>query len=141
LKSEEHNFPEWPSTRLFIEASVYASILTLIETGMKDSPGSASTTDAEVRKFTITLCKEHLDEVAFLYAQVRRLLSAATGPWTDAQRFEQRLDAHFNALIIEGEHSLDIAKISAPTPRIPATCTQLPAFFAAAIGPTLRAAF
>jgi uncharacterized protein (TIGR02270 family) len=77
---------------------------------MKDSPGSASTTDAEVRKFTITLCKEHLDEVAFLYAQVRRLLSAATGPWTDAQRFEQRLDAHFNALIMEGEHSLDICQ-------------------------------
>jgi uncharacterized protein (TIGR02270 family) len=57
--------------------------------------------------FTTALCKEHLDEAAFLYAQCRHLLSGAAGPWPNAQRFEQRLAAHLDALMIEGQTALD----------------------------------
>lgn len=58
---------------------------------------------AQRNQFTTALCKEHLDEAAFLYSQCRHLLTAPDGPWTRALTFEQRQDAHLDALAMEGE--------------------------------------
>jgi uncharacterized protein (TIGR02270 family) len=66
------------------------------------------------REFTLALCEEHLDEAAFLYAQRQRILSGeAAAPWPDAKAFEERLEAHLDALSIEGELAIEACKARA----------------------------
>ncbi len=54
----------------------------------------------------MALCAEHLDEIAFLYAQCQYLLTGSSSPWPNAQRFEKRLMANLDALSIEGALAL-----------------------------------
>ena len=64
----------------------------------------------ERKKFTMALCAEHLDEAAFLYALEQKILSTPSAPWSGALQFENRLDAHLNALAIEGDLAIDASR-------------------------------
>jgi hypothetical protein len=57
-------------------------------------------------KFTLALCREHLEQAGFLYTHCSRILSG-TAAWTSALGFEQQLWAHLDALAIEGAPALE----------------------------------
>jgi len=71
----------------------------------------ATTLASEKKKFTMKLCQEHLEEAAFLYALQQNILveSSATG-WSRARDFEERLNAHLRALVIEGHEAIELSK-------------------------------
>lgn len=52
------------------------------------------------RAFKVELYQEHLEEAAFLYAQRRRLRDDPTTSWRDIGAFEDRLEAHIDALVV-----------------------------------------
>jgi len=58
------------------------------------------------REFKKGLYLEHLDEASFLYTQRLALLKDSEIPWPDLDSFEQRLEAHLDALVIGGELAL-----------------------------------
>ena len=59
-----------------------------------------------IRQFNIGLYVEHLDEAAFLYSQRQALLKSDELPWAELASFEERLEAHLDALVIGGELAL-----------------------------------
>jgi hypothetical protein len=64
------------------------------------------TLSTDHEKFTLSLCREHLEQAGFLYTHCRGILSG-TASWTSALGFEQRLWAHLDALAIESAPALD----------------------------------
>jgi len=55
-----------------------------------------------MREFHLSLYFEHLEEASFLYEQRQALLRDPVFPWTQLQKFEARLEAHLDALVIGG---------------------------------------
>jgi hypothetical protein len=58
----------------------------------------------------IDLYREHLEEASFLYDQRLHLLTDPELPWTALHDFEQRLEAHIDALVVGGELALRICR-------------------------------
>jgi hypothetical protein len=56
--------------------------------------------DSSPRLFRISLYEEHLEEASFLYEQVKALIRDPEIPWTGLADFQERLEAHIDALIV-----------------------------------------
>lgn len=63
-----------------------------------------------LQSFRIGLYEEHLAEASFLYEQRRALMAQADIPWLALDGFEQRLEAHVDALIVGGELALVVSR-------------------------------
>ena len=63
---------------------------------------------ASLRNFHTELYEEHLEEASFLYEQRLSLLTDPEIPWPELADFEERLEAHLDALVIGGELALEI---------------------------------
>src|SRR2546429_654230 len=72
----------------------------MIKTAMPTSPHS----------FAVRMYDEHLEEASFLYEQRKALLRDPEIPWTRIGEFEERLEAHIDALVIGGRLALDICQ-------------------------------
>ncbi len=58
---------------------------------------------ASLKEFQIELFEEHLEESSFLYEQRKELLNDPEISWLDIGDFENRLDAHVDALAVGGD--------------------------------------
>ena len=63
---------------------------------------------ASPRAFRIGLYEEHLEEASFLFEQRRTLLVNPEVPWKKIGDFEDRLEAHIDALIVGDKLALDV---------------------------------
>lgn len=61
------------------------------------------------RSFKIGLYEEHLDELAFLHGQAAALRADPLHGWQRPASFEDRLEAHLDALVIGGALALEVA--------------------------------
>ena len=66
--------------------------------------------DASDRGFAIGLYLEHLEEASFLYEQRLALLDDREVGWPDLADFEERLEAHLDALTVGGELALAVCR-------------------------------
>ncbi len=66
--------------------------------------------DTSTRAFQIDLYLEHLEEAAFLYEQCRALRQDVAFSWRAVADFEERLEAHIDALVVGGDLALDICR-------------------------------
>ncbi len=71
------------------------------------TPSPAIKSDAE---FSSELYLEHLEEASFLYSQRCVLLAEGRLPWPDVAEFEERLEAHLDALVLGGEAACDVCR-------------------------------
>lgn len=62
------------------------------------------------RAFRTALYREHLEEAAFLYEQRRGLFDDADVTWLEIEKFEERLEAHLDGLVVGGELALEICR-------------------------------
>lgn len=60
------------------------------------------------RSFLTELYIEHLEEASFLYEQRLALLDDPEVAWTDVQDFEDRFEAHIDALVLGGDLALEV---------------------------------
>jgi hypothetical protein len=60
-----------------------------------------------MREFHLSLYFEHLEEASFLWEQRRALGHTSDLPWPELQSFEDRLEAHLDALVVGGELALE----------------------------------
>jgi uncharacterized protein (TIGR02270 family) len=58
--------------------------------------------------FAAGLYQEHLEEISFLYEQRISLLDDPQIKWTDIGEYEDRLEAHLDALIVGGQPAMDV---------------------------------
>ena len=56
----------------------------------------------------LSVYEEHIDEASFLYSQRADLLNNSGIAWTDIDDFEQRMEAHVDALALGGNLALDV---------------------------------
>lgn len=63
-----------------------------------------------IKTFKIELYQEHLEEASFLYEQRLRLLRDPEISWRDVGEFEDRLEAHIDALVVGEELALQVCK-------------------------------
>jgi uncharacterized protein (TIGR02270 family) len=63
-----------------------------------------------VRAFRKSLYREHLEEAAFLYDQRRGLFDDPDIKWLEIEKFEERLEAHIDGLVVGGELALEICR-------------------------------
>ena len=59
------------------------------------------------------LYEEHLDEASFLYEQRRQLLTASEPAWPEVEEFEERLEAHLDALVVGGDLAAETCRARA----------------------------
>jgi uncharacterized protein (TIGR02270 family) len=62
------------------------------------------------REFRIELYQEHLEEASFLYEQRLGLFHDPEISWLDIGEFEERLEAHIDALVVGEDLALDICR-------------------------------
>jgi len=63
-----------------------------------------------IKAFKIELYQEHLEEASFLYEQRLGLLRDPEISWRDVGEFEDRLEAHIDALVVGEELALEVCK-------------------------------
>src|SRR5882762_1260357 len=63
---------------------------------------------ATYREFLIGLYKEHLEEASFLFEQRSQLLTDRKWSWLEVAQFDDRLEAHLDALVIGGPLALAV---------------------------------
>jgi uncharacterized protein (TIGR02270 family) len=56
--------------------------------------------------------REHLEDASFLYVQRNSLMLGGTVPWVRIENFEERLEAHIDALVIGGQLALQVCRES-----------------------------
>src|SRR5262245_5843998 len=66
-----------------------------------------------IREFNIGLYKEHLSEASFLYEQRLAYLHDPEVDWPKLHDWEERFEAHIDALVVGGELSLEICRLQA----------------------------
>lgn len=70
---------------------------------------------AVTAQFLSQLCEEHIEEATFLHCQCKNILQSPS--WNDAIVFEQRLEAHIEALLLIGSSALEACrKLSSKNP-------------------------
>jgi uncharacterized protein (TIGR02270 family) len=62
------------------------------------------------RQFNLDLYLEHLEEASFLYQQRLEYLHDPEVKWPDLANWENRLEAHIDALVIGGSLALDVCR-------------------------------
>jgi HEAT repeat protein len=62
------------------------------------------------RQFRIELYEEHLEEASFLYEQRLGLFHDPEITWLDIGEFEDRLEAHIDALVVGADLALDVCE-------------------------------
>lgn len=62
------------------------------------------------RNFNIGLYEEHLEEASFLHGQRAALLASDELPWRGLAPFEDRLEAHLDALVVGGDLALEVCR-------------------------------
>ncbi|WHZ21852.1 MAG: hypothetical protein OJF47_000964 [Nitrospira sp.] len=65
------------------------------------------------RRFYVELYKEHLDEASFLYGQRLSLLDNPEMTWKDLAEFEERFEAHIDALVVGKDLALEMCRDAA----------------------------
>ena len=63
-----------------------------------------------IRQFNIELYEEHLEEASFLYEQRLAYLVDPELTWKDLDEFEERFEAHIDALVVGEDLALEICK-------------------------------
>ena len=63
-----------------------------------------------LRQFNIELYEEHLEEAAALYEQRLALVDDPELSWLDLDDYDERLEAHLDALVIGAELALDVCR-------------------------------
>ena len=63
-----------------------------------------------MRELHLSLYAEHLEDVSFLYDQRNALLADPEVPWARLHAFEQRIEAHIDALVIGAELALEMCR-------------------------------
>ena len=63
--------------------------------------------------FATELYQEHLEEASFLYEQRLTLFDDPEITWLDIEDFEERFEAHIDALVVGEEPALDVCKVQA----------------------------
>jgi uncharacterized protein (TIGR02270 family) len=63
-----------------------------------------------VRELHLSLYAEHLEDLSFLYDQRNALLTDPEIPWARLHAFEERIEAHIDALVIGGEPALELCR-------------------------------
>jgi uncharacterized protein (TIGR02270 family) len=63
-----------------------------------------------LKQFYIELYLEHLEEASFLYDQRRALFHNPEIPWPRIGEFEERFEAHIDALVVGGDLALDVCR-------------------------------
>ncbi len=66
-----------------------------------------------VTEFKCAVYTEHLEEASFLYEQRASLLNDPDIDWPDLEDFENRLEAHVDALVVGGDSAIEACKESA----------------------------
>jgi uncharacterized protein (TIGR02270 family) len=61
-----------------------------------------------LRDFNVGIYKEHLDDASFLYEQRQAYLRDPEVNWADLSAWEDRLEAHLDALVVGGDLALEI---------------------------------
>lgn len=62
------------------------------------------------RRFQIELNEEHLEEASFLEEQCASLVDDPEVPWRERAEFEERLEAHIDALVLGGDLARDVCR-------------------------------
>lgn len=62
-----------------------------------------------LRGFKVAMYEEHLEDIAFLHDQCAALRADPRRGWQDAAPFEERLEAHLDALVLGGRLALETA--------------------------------
>lgn len=65
------------------------------------------------RAFYVGLYEEHLEEASFLYDQRRALLQNPEIAWPTIGEFEERCEAHIDALVVGGDLALEVCQARA----------------------------
>lgn len=63
-----------------------------------------------IRHFNVELYEEHLEEASFLYEQHLAYLHDPELTWTDLDEFEERFEAHIDALVVGEDLALEVCK-------------------------------
>jgi uncharacterized protein (TIGR02270 family) len=63
-----------------------------------------------MRELHLSLYAEHLEDVSFLYDQRNALLTDPEVPWARLHAFEERIEAHIDALVIGAEPALEMCR-------------------------------
>ncbi len=63
-----------------------------------------------IRQFNIELYEEHLEEASFLYEQRLAYLHDPELTWKDLDEFEERFEAHIDALVVGGDLAVEVCK-------------------------------
>ena len=63
-----------------------------------------------LRQFHVDLYEEHLDEAGFLWEQARAVRRQPDLSWVHAGPFEERLEAHVDALMVGGDAALEVCR-------------------------------
>ncbi|WP_372683712.1 HEAT repeat domain-containing protein [Desulfosarcina sp.] len=66
-----------------------------------------------IRQFNIELYEEHLEEASFLYEQRLALLDDPEITWKDIGDFEDRFEAHIDALVVGEDLALEVCRTQA----------------------------
>ncbi len=66
-----------------------------------------------IRQFNIELYEEHLEEASFLYEQRLSLLDDPEITWKDLTEFEDRFEAHIDALVVGEDLALEVCRTQA----------------------------
>jgi uncharacterized protein (TIGR02270 family) len=63
-----------------------------------------------IRQFNVELYRDHLQEASCLYDQRRAYLHDPEVRWPDLERWEDRFEAHIDALVVGGELALEVCR-------------------------------
>src|SRR5688572_26307399 len=63
-----------------------------------------------IRQFNVQLYAEHLEEASFLYAQHLAYLHDLELTWRDLSGYDERFEAHIDALVVGDSLALDVCK-------------------------------
>ena len=63
-----------------------------------------------IRQFDIEICEQHLEEASFLYEQRLAYLVDPELTWKELDEFEERFEAHIDALVVGADLALEVCK-------------------------------
>lgn len=63
-----------------------------------------------MRELHLSLYAEHIEDISFLYDQRNALLGDSEVPWVRLHAFEERIEAHIDALMIGGVPALELCR-------------------------------
>ena len=74
------------------------------------SPRRTEPMATSIRQFNVELYREHLEEASFLYEQRLAYLHDPEVNWPDLRDWEERFEAHIDALVVGGELALEVCR-------------------------------